>query len=153
MEYIISFARKADEEGVRRLLSEHKMGMLGEVEDYVVLKSAGEVCAVGRLVQTGKDYFHLEVFGVKNGLRRKGVGGLLLSKIISSPGEYCRCASIVPGAYKVTTVARGEAASFYIKHGFRPCSFSNLASPYDVQCDDCPDRGTCRPLPMMFEGC
>lgn len=150
---VVALSGNADEADLKELLAEHDLAVRGDVSDYVVLKIDGRLCAVGRLVLSGRKCFHLEVFGVKDELRGRGIGGYLLSEIIKRPWEYC---SETEGdgyykSYRLTTVARGDATGFYEKHGFRAFSFDALPPPYNTQCDDCPDRETCKPLPMVLE--
>jgi N-acetylglutamate synthase-like GNAT family acetyltransferase len=147
----ISYAGAADREAIEQLLLEYDLGMAGDTGDYVVIRQAGEVCAAGKLLQMQSGCFHLEVLGVAGRLRKTGLGSLLLSELIRDPGQYCRSAAGRPdGNYSITTIARGEAEGFYRKHGFKPCSCSMLAPPYDSQCDGCPDLEACAPVPMIY---
>jgi N-acetylglutamate synthase-like GNAT family acetyltransferase len=150
---VVALSTIADEADLKELLAEHDLAMLGNMSDYVLLKIDGRLCAMGRLVLSGKNCFHLEVFGVKNELRGKGIGSYLLSEIIKKPWEYC--SETKGNGYckpsRLTTVARGNAASFYEKHGFRAFSFDALPPPYNTQCDGCPDWEACQPLPMVLE--
>lgn len=153
MEYTISFAAKVDEERVRELLVEHGMDIAGEIEGHVIIRQAGNIYAAGKLMPVDKEHFHLEVLGVDNNKRRSGLGGLLLTEFTRQPWKYCLPASEpVSGQYTITTVAKGDAAGFYLKQGFKPGSFSMLAFPYNVQCDACPERETCGPQAMVFTG-
>jgi N-acetylglutamate synthase-like GNAT family acetyltransferase len=152
MERTIAYAKIAEQEDVERLLLEYDMGISGDIGEYVVVKTAAGVCAVGKLLQVQQNCFYLEVMGVSNGLRKAGLGGFLLSELIHDPWRYCRSAEGMPSAnYLINTIARGEAAAFYKRHGFKPGSFSILMPPYSYQCEDCPDRETCAPVPMIFE--
>lgn len=152
-EYAVTMAEQTDEPELRELLSGHDLAVYGNVEDYVVLKAKGSICAAAKLVPIDKNSYHLEVFGVKSGLQGKGVGGCLLSEIIKSPWKYS--CSLGEGSeqrvYRITTVARGEAAGFYKRYGFQPYSFAALPPPYDKQCDECEDRVCCKPMPLVYE--
>lgn len=149
----VALSGKIDEADLKEILAEHDLAVRGDVSDYVVLKIDGRLCAAGRLVLSGRNCFHLEVFGVRGELRGRGIGGRLLSEIIKRPWKYCREAEGGGDykSYRLTTVARGGAANFYQQHGFREFSFDALPPPYNTQCDDCPDREACRPLPMVLE--
>lgn len=152
MQHIIAFAKKIEEEEVRTLLLEQGLDISGDIEDHVLIKSQGQICAAGKLNQTGEDKFHLEVFGVNKDLMHTGVGRELLKALTGQPWKFCRSNQDALGSYQVTTVAKGGAEGFYEKMGFKPCSFSDLADIYIEQCDMCPDRGkTCHPSPMVWE--
>jgi N-acetylglutamate synthase-like GNAT family acetyltransferase len=150
MERTIAYADEMDREDVEQLLLEYDMGISGDIGEYSTLKTAGVICAVGKLLLVRDDCFHLEVLGVPNGLQKTGLGSFLLSELISHPSRYCRTAAGCSEHYLITTVARGGAAGFYGKHNFKSCSLSMLAAPYDTQCDDCPYIETCNPVPMLF---
>ena len=152
VERTIEIAKLADQEDVEQLLLEYGMGISGEIGEYVVAKAAGVVCAVAKLLQVQENHFYLEVMGVSNGLRKAGWGGFLIAELLSDPWRYCRSAEGLPSAnYLITTIARGEAVAFYRRHGFQPGSFQMLMPPYSYQCEDCPDRETCAPVPMILE--
>jgi N-acetylglutamate synthase-like GNAT family acetyltransferase len=151
LQHIITCAEKIDEEEVRILLIEQGLDISGDIEDQVLLKSQGQICAAGKLNQTGNDKFHLEVFGVRKDMVNTGVGRELLNALTGQPWKYCHLNQEPFGSYQVTTVAKGGAEGFYEKAGFKPCSFSDLADIYIEQCDMCPDRGiTCQPAPMIW---
>ena len=152
MKQSIEFASKQDIEEVQALLEDLGLGLSGNIEDHVVLRTEGVVCAAGKLHQTDINHFHLEVLGVGNDHHGNGLGTTLLSVLTSTPWNYCHHV-VVPasGYYEVTCVAKGDAVHFYEKLGFKAYEFSYLASQYYVQCNNCPDRETCRPLPMIFK--
>lgn len=146
-------AQTKDEQELRAILTEHHMDIAGNVEEHVILKQDEVILAGGKVTELEDGLFHLEVFGVKQDVRGMGAGTILLTKMVGEPWKY----SLSPAAgrkreYRITTVARGEAVDFYKKCGFVPYSFSELTWPYDVQCEDCPEREECNPAPMVFKG-
>jgi N-acetylglutamate synthase-like GNAT family acetyltransferase len=149
----ILFAQPKDEEELRAILIEHHMDIAGNVEEHVILKQDGVILAGGKVSELEDDLYHLEVFGVKQDVRGSGAGTMLLTRMVGEPWKY----SLSPATggkekYRITTVARGEAVNFYKKCGFEPYSFSELAWPYSEQCDDCPERDECNPIPMIYKG-
>ncbi len=147
----ISFAGPADEEELRGMLTATGMDLAGEIEEHVVLREGAEILAGGRLYQADEDLFHLLVFAVAERERGRGTGRRLLRELSERPWEYCRDAVEPPGgSFRVTTVAKGEAAAFYKRCDYRMCEVSQLPSPFDRQCEDCPDREQCAPVAMVF---
>jgi N-acetylglutamate synthase-like GNAT family acetyltransferase len=148
----IEFATELDIEETQELLTDIGLGLSGDIEDHVVIREDGMVGAAGKLQQTDINRFHLEVLGVRDDHHGDGLGTLFLSTLTSAPWNYCQpLAMPVSGQYAVTCVAKGDAAHFYEKLGFKPYAFSMLAAKYYEQCDNCPDREECQPLPMIFE--
>lgn len=149
----ISFAGPADEEMLRSIMTATGMELAGEIEEHVVLREGAEILAGGRLYQADEDLFHLLVFAVAERERGRGTGRKLLRELCQRPWEYCRDAvETSGGSYRVTTVAKGDAADFYKRCDYRVCEASELPPPFDRQCEDCPDREACGPVAMVFEG-
>jgi len=149
----IVFARAADEDALRTILTEPGMDLAGGIEDHVVLKEGNQIIAGGMLYQVGADSFHLLVLAVAAQDRGRGAGRRLLREICARPWRYCReTAGVRRGPYWITTVARGKAAMFYNKCGFQKCDFSRLPPPFDRQCEECPDKKECGPAPLVFSG-
>lgn len=149
----IIFAQSADEEEVRGLLLENGLDISGDIDDHVLIRMNGQVCAAGKLALTEDKHYHLEVLGVRRDLHQAGWGSLLLNALITTPWKYCRPATPpIAGSYRVTLMAKEDADDFYVRHGFKPCQSSLLAAPYVEKCEACPDRETCGPTPMVFVG-
>lgn len=45
-------------------------------------------------------------------------------------------------------VARGEIEPFYLSCGFERCGWDAIAPEYRAECDACPDKAACAPLPF-----
>jgi N-acetylglutamate synthase-like GNAT family acetyltransferase len=149
METVIRYACHEDGEQLRALLVSYGMDLAGEVDEHVVALQDGQIIAGGMLNRIDDELYHLEVLAVGEKWQRTGAGRLLLSAMIEAPWLYCRDA-LPANAYSITTVARGDAVPFYTSCGFESFSFIELAAPYDEQCNECPDRETCQPVPMIF---
>ncbi|HWP95404.1 MAG TPA: hypothetical protein VN426_00995 [Syntrophomonadaceae bacterium] len=154
MELNIMYAEKYDELEAQEMLGEVNLALSGDIEDHVVLKTSGVISAVGKLVYESNHRFHLEVFGVRNDQRGSGWGRGLLTNLTAMPHKHCRSyyEDQLEGLYTITTVAKGESAGFYGRYGFSPISFSDLSDMYIEQCNHCPDRNTCQPVPLIFLG-
>jgi N-acetylglutamate synthase and related acetyltransferases len=150
METTIRFANIEDEEQLRDLLVSYDMDLAGEIEEHVVAECGNEIIAGGMLSQIDHDLYHLEVLAVNDQWQRTGAGRLLLSRMVKYPWVYCHTVSPDDQTYVVTTVARGDAVPFYKNCGFEPCSFDELTVPYNEQCNECPSRENCQPVPMIF---
>jgi len=154
MDYQIIFAVPDDELELRSILIESDMDIAGDIEDHVVIKHGNEIVGGGMLAQTDDDVYHLLVFAVRQTEHSRGIGSLLLNAMVMEPWRYClNGPGFDDGSYTVTTVAKGESARFYAKNGFVACAFSELAYPFDQQCDACPDLNECKPSAMKFMGC
>lgn len=149
----IVFATEADYPFVYELFIEHDMDVYGDITDHVVLMEDGEVCAAACMVQTDERNYHLENIAVAGNRKHNGYGGGLLAAITEKPWACCQPSSEPEkGAYRVSTVARGNAVEFYARYGFTTCGFTDLDPQYQNQCDECPDRIKCSPVPMIFTG-
>lgn len=151
----IEFAEKRDEEDLRTIMLAYGMDLAGEVEEHLVVKVGDSILAGGKVTAYGRQRFFLAVLGVKEEERKKGVGGLLLQRIIQRPWECCADGPVnfnskIP--YSVATIARGEALNFYQKLHFQPCSFEEIPEAYCQQCMNCPEREECQPIPMIYYG-
>ncbi|MBU2702353.1 N-acetylglutamate synthase-like GNAT family acetyltransferase [Sporomusaceae bacterium BoRhaA] len=149
----IEFATVEEEQALREIFLQYDMDMAGPVEHHVVMKEDHVILAGAMLSQLdSKMNFHLAVFAVTPERQHQNIGGKLLNGMMRRPWQYCRNAVKSPnGFYRLTTLAKGSAAKFYEKQGFIRCDFTSLAHPFDVQCQICPDRERCQPMPMMTE--
>ncbi|MBP2638159.1 MAG: hypothetical protein H6Q72_4066 [Firmicutes bacterium] len=146
----IVFATTQDEVELQELFAGYGMGLAGDIEEHVLVKSDNKILAGAMLAQIDSKLFHLLVFAVQEDGCKQGVGSQLLQELLSRPEQYCRVLlDSVADSYQVTTVAKGEAVPFYEKNGFSSCDFLELAYPYDSQCEECPDKTECRPVAMM----
>lgn len=148
----IAFATSKDEEELQELFTSYGMGLAGDIEEHVLVKTDNQVLAGAMLSQIDTNFFHLLVFAVREDGRNSGIGSQLLQGLLRTPEKYCRYPVDSTGhSYKITTVAKGDAVHFYEKNGFSACDFSKLAEPYDAQCLECPDQEDCKPVAMIME--
>lgn len=147
----IDFAKAGDLDILQEILWEHDMGLAGDIGEHVVLKENGDIVAGAKIIYLGEDIFHLEVIGVKKGLEGKGFGNILLQELITNPWQYSLNESQNENSFRITTVSKGEKKGFYQHLGFIPCDFSELLSPYNEQCNGCPEMAECNPVPMIFK--
>lgn len=146
----IDFATSEDADELQDLFAGYGMGLAGDIDEHVLVKADEKILAGAMLSQIDTDFFHLLVFAVKEEGRNKGIGSQLLQELLRNPEKYCRFLDDSSnGSYKVSTVAKGDAKSFYKKNGFIACDFSELAEPYDEQCMECPDKAECNPVAMI----
>ncbi|HWQ77042.1 MAG TPA: GNAT family N-acetyltransferase [Syntrophomonas sp.] len=147
---MIRYARPEDEEQLRDLLVSHGMDLAGAIHDHVVVQQGDQIIAGGMISPVDDALYHLEVLAVGDKWRRTGAGRMLLSALIDAPWQYSSHDGSPEESYSITTVARGDAVPFYAGCGFESYSFDELAAPYDEQCQQCPDRESCQPVPMIF---
>lgn len=149
------FAQPEDAEQLSMIMAEYGMGIPGRIEEQLVVKANGQVLAGAKVARISDNRFFLEVIGVRSDCLAQGIGGLLLGEIIKNPWKSCRAAyqgSQSPGNYQIATLARGGASEFYRKMGFVPCKMEELPEDYQEQCDLCPDKEECNPVPMVYTG-
>lgn len=153
MDFKLKFASQMQAKQLRNIFLDYDMDLAGEIEEHVILMQAEIVLAGGMLSLTDRNTFHLKVLGVREDKKGTGAGGLLLSELLRNPWYYAHSSAPNPKEpFQVTTVARGEAARFYARYGFRSCGFSELDWPYNEQCDSCLERERCQPVPMIYTG-
>lgn len=149
----IRFAVGDEEEQLEALFLEYEMGLAGDIEEHVLLKRGEQILAGAMLTWVDDDKFHLPLFAVAKDGRGQGQGRRLLQQLLKAPQKYCRShPGESKGFHLVTTVAKGSAAGFYRKNGFETCQFSQLAPPFSLQCDRCPEKEECNPVAMVFSG-
>lgn len=68
--------------------------------------------------------------------RGKGIGKRLLGIVLSLYPE-------------VRAISRGGAAEFYRNLGFQRMSWDDVHSPIRDECEQCPEKRRCGPLPMV----
>ncbi|HHV63705.1 MAG TPA: GNAT family N-acetyltransferase [Peptococcaceae bacterium] len=152
---IIRFGTPDDEDELMEIMYSYGMGLPGEIEEHLLLEEDHTVLGGCKVVCCGEGYYFLEVIGIKKERHKQGLGGLLLEKIVQKPWECCATGEIrevSQTAYTVATIARGEAVAFYRKYGFQPCEFEEIPEIYREQCNYCPEKESCQPVPMIYFG-
>lgn len=148
----VRFATTHDQDRLRSLYLDAGMDIAGDIEEHLVLVEGENLIGGGMLQQTTTTSFHLLLLAIAEEQRGTGTGGRLLEEMINNPWDCC---SLVQDPseqpYVITTVAKGVRKSFYRKHGFVPCAFSELVDPFREQCLLCPEYDSCRPVAMRFE--
>jgi len=151
----ILFAEEHDENELSEILLEYGMTIPGEIEEQLIVKENERVVAGAKIVEYEEKHFFLEVLGVKQDNLCQGIGRLLMTEIVQNPWKCCKnpiSEFESKGSYIIMTVARGYAACFYRKIGFEPCDFLKLPELFREQCNHCPDKEECEPIPMEFIG-
>lgn len=72
---------------------------------------------------------------VFDSVQSKGVGRALINDALKKHPD-------------LKLVARGEIEPFYLKCGFERCEWSEIAPEFITECNLCPDRSTCAPIPF-----
>ncbi len=115
-------------------------GMATEIDPRECLVADEEGCVVGfgRIAYAeGMAYLRPIVTAPEH--RRGGIGGQLLSALVTGRGE-------------LHIVARGDAVRFYRSVGFAPMGWDSVSGSFRKECDECPDLADCKPLPMAYRG-
>ncbi len=149
----VTFAKPADEGELYDILADTDMGLAGDIGEHIVLREGAAIRAGGRLYQADEALFHLMVFAVAGDERGRGTGRRFLRALTAGPWLHCRGGVEPPGgSYRITTMAKGSATGFYARAGFRPCKAAQLPALFAGQCEGCPDREECGPVPMVYTG-
>lgn len=151
----VVFAQINDEKDLIDIMMDYGMGIPGEIEEQLIVKKDREIIAGGKVIQYDDKSFFLEVLAVKEEFKGKGYGRILLKKFLTSPWNCCKyplTLSESGNLFQMTTLARGEAEQFYLDNGFKACAFDQIPEPYREQCDGCPDKEQCNPIPMIYFG-
>jgi len=153
MSFTIDFAEEQEGPLLREIFLSVDMDLAGNIEDHVAIKKDGVLCGGGLLYQMDMNLFHLLTIAVRQDGRNRGIGGVLLRKILEQPWSCCRDA-VTEGLqiYRVTTVARGSSRGFYLKHGLNDCRFEDLVEPFVSQCQVCSDVDQCHSAAMEYSG-
>ncbi|MFA5536821.1 MAG: N-acetyltransferase [Bacillota bacterium] len=154
MDSKIMFAVQKDKKELREIFQYYGMDLSGEIQGHVVIKENGRILAGLKIIEFQPGCFYLVVLCVREGDRSCGLGGFFLERIIENPRKYC--SNLFPGStskvsFSITTIARGGASGFYSKYGFLPADFTVVPEAYQSQCEYCPWREGCNPIPMVYK--
>lgn len=147
----ITFAQKNDQEKLIEIFQQNQLVLARKIEEYVVLRNGSRILAGGKIIEVEPGLYHLAVFGADK--RCADRGRQLMSALLKEPWQYCVDALNIKGErYLVSAISKGEDAYIYREAGFKQCSFAMIVSPYNVQCDLCPDNAACEPVPFLYLG-
>ena len=138
LRFTIRAAQMHDEEAIRTLMAAGGMGMPPNWQDAMVaVKDDDRVVGYLRVQVTDKGP-HVAPVAVFPYWQGRGVGRMLMEDALERFGS-------------LKLVARGEAADFYRKLGYREIAFDQISGDLDEDCAHCPDRDTCQPVPLMVQ--
>jgi len=150
----VIFAEKNNENELRKILLNYGMDISGGIEEHLVVIEGQEILGGLKLVEFSERNFFLEVIGVKSENIGQGIGGNLLGGIVKNPWKCCKNPVSVENMeldFQITVVGRGGAEGFYKRYGFEACGFEEMPEPWREQCDDCPEKEECGPVPMIYK--
>jgi N-acetylglutamate synthase-like GNAT family acetyltransferase len=134
---IIRKGLEKDRSALKELLEEFNMHGDVPPEEFLVAEEDGAVAGVVRLERIENDVY-LRAMAVHSDWHGRGVGSRLVRELVA-------------GLDQVKVVARGYAAPFYEKLGFKPVDWSVIHKNMSKECIECPDVLTCKPVPMVYE--
>ncbi len=113
------------------------MDAVGSPEGITVAQNAdGEPVGFLRLVLGANGFWHVNPVVVYGPWRGYGVGRALTEAALAEKGE-------------LRLVARGSAVPFYEREGFAACAWDEVDLTVTEDCDGCPYRAECAPVPMV----
>ena len=131
----IEGASPEDRNKLEALLWENGMEYADPVEDFVLARQGDDIIGCVR-IEDYPDVAMVRPLVVANAFRQKGIGKLLLERIL-------------PTGKSTVVVARGESVKFYGVNGFSFASWLAVPIHQTNECISCPDRTECRPQPMI----
>ncbi len=129
-------ARPEDREELAALLWENGMGFAEPMEDFMLAWQGDEIVGCGR-IENYPEVAMVRPLVVAKAFRNRGIGRLLLERIL-------------PAGKPTVIVARGESTSFYSAFGFTFADWQTVPIHQAHECTSCPERGECRPQPMIY---
>jgi len=128
-------ARPEDRRMLEALLWENGMEYADPIEAFMLARQGDDIVGCARI----EDYPYVAMVRplvVAKAFRRKGVGQLLMERILST-------------GKPTVIVARGESVKFYSAFGFSSTSWQVIPVHQTNECTSCPDRAECHPQPMI----
>ena len=132
---IVRPCHPSDLEGVARVLSENSMPGSVSGENCYVAVDRSNLFGIIRF-EYGGEKLYLRPIAVSVEHQNKGVGKLLIETALRLEQE-------------LYVISRGEAVSFYQKHGFTTVSWKEVYPPFQKECLQCPDFQRCAPVPLV----
>lgn len=130
--------RPEDQDVLLELLDQY--GMVGAITpaDCLMAEGVGGVIGFARIeIVEGLPY--LRPIVIDTAYRHQGIGRRLVQYLLAQIPEL-----------RVT--ARGEAVDFYTRLGFELMPWEAVPPLFRQECEACPERTACRPVPMRFPG-
>ncbi len=129
-------AHEEDTETINTYASWEGMDNMPSVENITVAQSAaGDIVGFLRVARGANGVMHVNPVVVVSTWRGYGVGRALMQDALQRFGE-------------LRLVSRGESVGFYEALGFAPISWDDVDKAEVDDCDNCPVREDCGPLPM-----
>lgn len=136
-DYHVRWAIPADLPAITELMASYDM--VGDITaDECLVAVADRVLSGFARVELASGVPYLRPIVVAKDYHGRGVGRSLLQTLLNK----------FPA---LRLVARGDAAGFYARFGYVPCSWADVYPPYTSECQHCPDLASCQPVPMSRE--
>jgi N-acetylglutamate synthase-like GNAT family acetyltransferase len=132
-------AKPEDRGKLKALLWKNGMDYVDPIEDFMLARQGDDIVGCGR-IEDYPDVAMVRPLVVAENFRRKGVGRLLLERIL-------------PAGKPTVIVARGESVRFYSALGFTFANWQTIPIHQANECSSCPDRTEGRALPVIYTGC
>ena len=134
---IIRKGLEKDRTALKELLEGFEMRGDVSAEEFLVAEEEDKIAGAVLQEQIGED-FYLRAMAVHTAWQGHGIGAQLVKRLVE-------------GLNQMKVVARGPAAPFYEKLGFRPVSWEVIHEDMRRECLECSDLPTCKPVAMIYE--
>ena len=132
----LRLAEEKDREAIFKLLRENKMEYDGAIEDFQVAVRNEQIVGCIRL-EDFDDLVMIRPVVVAEHHRKSGIGRFMVE-------------SVSQASKPIGVAARGDAISFYEALGFEKTTWRKIPGEQHNECKACPDKGSCRPQPMIL---
>jgi N-acetylglutamate synthase-like GNAT family acetyltransferase len=136
IKFLVRQGVELDQSAIEALLASHSMEANVPPHEFLVAEIDGRLVGLVRPEREGQAVY-LRPVVVDSNWQGKGIGRLLVREISK-------------GLPAVQVISRGETTGFYGSLGFIPMAWEQVPDRYRQECETCPDRGNCRPLPMSL---
>lgn len=127
---------EADRQPVHDLLASYQMDAELAPAEFLVATLDEHLVGAARL-EWEADKPYIRPLVVESKWHGNGIGRLLIQSLLKhSP--------------TLNVVARGQAAAFYQRLGFRPIAWEQVPARYQSECESCPEQDACNPTPMTL---
>jgi N-acetylglutamate synthase-like GNAT family acetyltransferase len=127
---------EADRKALAQLLAANSMeDQAFDPAEFLLAEKDGRLAGAARLEWTGGEVY-LRPIVIASWQKGQGIGRAIIEHLLHNTPV-------------IKAVARGQATNFYRKLGFVSMDWSQVPVTYQDECDQCPDRAACQPVPMV----
>jgi N-acetylglutamate synthase-like GNAT family acetyltransferase len=124
-----------DRQALSELLAANSMeDKAFDPNEFLLAEKEGKLAGAARLEWIGQEVY-LRPIVVASRAKGQGIGRALVEHLLHAWPN-------------IKVIARGKVVDFYKKMGIISIDWTLVPETYRVECELCPDRVTCQPVPM-----